>query len=153
MPRKKPFSPEAFQQIYSQVPKLTVEVIVQTEAGLVLTLRGAKSWPNQWHIPGCTLLYQEYIEDAIQRVAQEELSISVEKQKFLGYIEYPSEEKERGFGWSVGLVFLCITDCQLPDYNQEGEKIQVFDYVTDNKVEEQKAILSQVLSAFKVNDF
>ncbi len=149
MPRKKPFSPEVFKQLYSQVPKLTVEVIVKTEAGIVLTLRGAKSWHNQWHIPGCTLLYQEYIEDAIQRVAQEELSIAVKKQQFLGYIEYPSEEKERGFGWSVGLVFLCTTDCQLPDYNQEGEKIQVFDSVPENTVEEQKAILSQVLSSSK----
>ena len=145
MSRKKPFSPEQFKLLYSQVPRLVVELVVKAETGVVLTLRKDSAWNNLWHIPGGTVFYQEYIEDAIQRMAEEELSITVTKQRLLGYLEYSSEEKERGFGWSVGLVFLCVANSPLPSENQEGEKIQVFDYVPENTVEEHKKILSQVL--------
>ncbi|NES65306.1 MAG: NUDIX hydrolase [Okeania sp. SIO2D1] len=146
MSRKKPFSPEEFKLLYSQVPRLVVEVVVKTDLGVALTLRKDAAWNNLWHIPGGTVFYQEYIEDAIQRIAVEELSITVTKQQLLGYLEYPSEEKQRGFGWSVGLVFLCTPNSQLPTENQEGEKIQIFDYVPENTVEEHKKILTQVLS-------
>ncbi|MEB3339714.1 NUDIX hydrolase [Okeania sp.] len=145
MSRKKPFSPEEFQYLYSRVPRLVVEVVVKTEMGVVLTLRKDASWNNLWHIPGGTVFYQEYTEDAIQRIAKEELNISVTKQEFLGYLEYPSEVKQRGFGWSVGLVFLCTPNSPLPSENEEGEKIQFFDYIPDNIVEEHKKILNQVL--------
>ncbi|MGD1804984.1 NUDIX hydrolase [Dapis sp. BLCC M126] len=145
MTRKKPFSPEEFKLLYSQVPRLVVEVVVKTETGVVLTLRKDAAWNNLWHIPGGTVFYQEYIEDAIQRIAEEELNITVTKQQLLGYLEYPSEVKQRGFGWSVGLVFLCTANSPLPSENEEGERIQVFDYVPENIVEEHKKILNQVL--------
>ncbi|NET24885.1 NUDIX hydrolase [Okeania sp. SIO1I7] len=146
MSRKKPFSPEEFKLLYSQVPRLVVEVVVKTDLGVALTLRKDAAWNNLWHIPGGTVFYQEYIEDAIQRIAIEELSIKVTKQQLLGYSEYPSEEKQRGFGWSVGLVFLCTPNSPLPTENQEGEKISIFDYIPENIVEEHKKILTQVLS-------
>lgn len=146
MTRQKPFSYEEFKAIYSQVPRLVVEVVVQTENGIVLTLRKDTSWNNLWHLPGGTVFYKEYIEDAIQRISREELSIEVTKQKFIDYLEYPSEEKERGFGWSVGLAFLCTPNSPLPEYNQEGEKIQVFDSIPDNIVEEHKRLLTGIFS-------
>ena len=146
MSRKKPFSPEEFKLLYSQVPRLVVELMIKTETGVILILRKDAAWNNLWHIPGGTVFYQEYIEDAIQRIAIEELSITVRKQKLLGYLEYPSEQKERGFGWSVGLVFLCTPNSPVTRENQEGEKIKVFDYVPENIVEEHKKILHQVLS-------
>ena len=117
---------------------------MKTEIGVALTLRKDTAWNNLWHIPGGTVFYQEYIEDAIKRIAEEELSITVVKQKLLGYLEYPSEVKQRGFGWSVGLVFLCTTNSLLPSENQEGEKIQLFDYIPENIVEEHKNILNQL---------
>lgn len=146
MTRKKPFSYEEFKAIYSQVPRLVVEVVVQTEKGIVLTLRKDSSWNNLWHLPGGTVFYKEYIESAIKRIAREELSIEVTKQKFIDYLEYPSEEQERGFGWSVGLAFLCVPNSPLPEYNQEGEKIQVFDEIPDNIVAEHKQLLTGILS-------
>ena len=146
MTRKKPFSPEQFKLLYSQVPRLVVEIVVKTETGVVLTLRKDAAWNNLWHIPGGTVFYQEYIDDAVQRIAEEELNITVTKQQLLGYLEYPGEIKQRGFGWSVGLVFLCTANSPLPSENEEGEKIQVFDYVPENIVEEHKKILNQILS-------
>ena len=145
MPRQKPFSYEEFQAIYSRVPRLVVEVVVQTEKGIVLTLRKDASWNNLWHLPGGTVFYKEYIEDAIKRIAREELSVEVTKQRFLDYLEYPSEEQQRGFGWSVGLAFLCTPNSALPELNEEGEKIEVFDYIPENIVEEHKRLLAGIL--------
>ncbi|MDY7020084.1 MAG: NUDIX hydrolase [Cyanobacteriota bacterium] len=146
MTRKKPFTYEEFRVIYSQVPRLVVEIVVQMEQGIVLILRKDSSWNNLWHLPGGTVFYKEYIEEAIQRIAQEELSIEVTKQKFLDYLEYPSEEKERGFGWSVGLAFLCVPNSPLPEYNQEGEKIRIFDTIPENIVAEHRQLLAGILS-------
>lgn len=145
MPRQKPFSYEEFRAIYSQVPRLVVEIVVKAETGIVMTLRKDASWNNLWHIPGGTVFYKERIEDAVKRIAQEELSIEVTQRELLGYLEYPSEEKQRGFGWSVGLVFLCTPNSPLPEFNEEGEEIQIFNAIPENIVEEHKKLLTKVL--------
>lgn len=147
MSRKKPFSFEQFKTLYSQVPRLVVEIVVTTEKGIVLTLRDDEAWKNLWHIPGGTVFYQESVEDAVQRVAMEELGISVKIEKLLGYMEYPSEIIHRGFGWPVSLAFLCSSNSPIPDINEEGEKIQVFDYIPENTIPEHKEILKNVLQA------
>lgn len=103
----KPLTPEEFQSIYSKVPRLCVEVIVQTSEGILLTLRSLETYHGQWHMPGGTLAYQESIEGAVERIARSELGISVVMDSYLGYIEYLNEEQDRGFGCAVGLAFLC----------------------------------------------
>ncbi len=143
---KRPFSEEEFKQIYSKVPRITVEIVIQTDSGIVMTHRKQASWHNLWHIPGCTLYYQETIDNAIKRLADEELGISVIKQKFLQYIEYFSEQKYRGFGASIGLIFLCTTNDELPSVNEAGEVVDVFTNIPENIVPEHRIILKKILS-------
>jgi hypothetical protein len=66
----------------------------------------------------------------------------------IGYIEYPSEEKERGFGWSVGIAFVCspVDPVDEDVWRQKG--IEVFREVPENIIEEQKNIVKQVLSNY-----
>lgn len=141
-----PFTAEEFRTIYSKVPRVTVEVVIAHQGGIVLSLRKLESWKNLWHIPGGTILYKETVEQALQRIAREELNISIQIHELLGYIEYPSEEKERGFGWSVGLAFLCTTKDEIPQINDMGEEIQVFRSFPTNMVEEQRPIVEKALS-------
>jgi ADP-ribose pyrophosphatase YjhB (NUDIX family) len=105
--RKLPFTAEEFRSIYSRVPRLCVDLIIQNDQGVLLTLRQKHGWIGQWHFPGGTVFYQEGIDNAIKRIAQEELGIKVKVIKFLRYVEYFSEQQERGFGNSVSLVFVC----------------------------------------------
>lgn len=100
-------SEDEFNKIYSRVPRLCVDLVIRHEKGIVLTLRSLPTWYNQWHLPGGGVQYQESIAQAVDRKAQEELGIKVKIIKTLGYIEYPSEQKERGFGWSVSIAILC----------------------------------------------
>lgn len=144
--RHHPFSSEEFKAIYSRVPRLTVEVIVKLDNGVALIKRQEPSWHGQWHIPGGTVLYKETIEQAVKRLAQEELGIQVKMQSLIGYIEYPSEEKERGFGWSIGMAFFCeaVNEIDWEQWQKEG--IEVFENLPKNVVEEQRMILEKVLS-------
>ena len=97
MGNNKPFSHEEFKNIYSRVPRLCVELVVKTPEGVILSLRKLPSYRGKWHIPGGTVFYKEKVTDAVKRVAAEELGIEVSIRELLGYIDYDSEEKERGF--------------------------------------------------------
>ncbi|HYD35399.1 MAG TPA: NUDIX domain-containing protein [Vitreimonas sp.] len=143
--RSFPFTADEFKHIYSQVPRLTVEVVVMTTQGVILTWREESSWQNSWHIPGGTVYYQETLHDAVHRIAGEELGVEVEIEEQIGYIEYPSEEKERGFGWSVGIAFQCrlADEAELP--NLLSDKLNTFFELPSTIIEEQRAIIEKVL--------
>ena len=129
------------KNIYSKVPRLTVDLIIRMQGGIVLTLRSLPSYHNQWHFPGGTVLYGETIQQAVTRVAQDELGITVTMKGSLGYIEYPSEPKERGFGWSIALPILCDATPQELKINDEASKVEVFSTIPENTIAEQKEFL------------
>lgn len=141
MRSSKPLTAEEFEEIYSKVPRLCVEVILKTPEGIALTLRSLPTWHNKWHLPGGTVLYKETAEEAVQRVAQEELGISVIIEKLLGYIHYPSEEKERGFGWGIGLAFLCKPAEFNMRPNSDASEIKIFSSIPENMIMEQAEFL------------
>ena len=146
MNNDRPFSPEEFKAIFSKVPRLCVELVIKTPEGIILALRSLPTWSGQWHLPGGTVFYKEKIAHAIERIAKDELGISVNIQRLLGYIEYPSEEKERGFGSTVGMIFLCshnkVTD--IKPNNDEASEIKIFKELPPNIVEEHHKFLKSI---------
>lgn len=143
--RKQPLSHEEFETIYSKVPRVTVEVVITNAKGVVLALRQEPSWHGLWHIPGGTILSKETVHQALERIAYEELGVRVSVGEILGYIEYPSEEEEHGFGWSVGLAFHCQLASSVDQERWDREKIQFFTALPDNMLEEQQAVLELAL--------
>lgn len=79
---------EDFDYIYSKVPRLCVDLIVLIKQGIVLTKRLIPPYKGMWHIPGGTVLYGETLEEAVNRVADEELGVKVIIEKNLGFVEY-----------------------------------------------------------------
>lgn len=100
-----PLTAEEFSEIYSKVPRLTVELIVKTDAGLLMTLRSIEPYSGLWHIPGGTVYYGESVEQTIDRIAKRELNIKPVNPKFIGIIEYPSLVQS-GYGDPKGLAYL-----------------------------------------------
>lgn len=134
--------PKEFKSIYSKVPRLCVDLIIKTQGGVLLTLRSLPDWKGYWHIPGGTVRYKETLEQAVTRIAQEELHMSVEILKSLGYIEYPSEEKERGFGWSVSIPILCVPKSEEFSVGEGASEVKVFTELPDTMVPEQRTFLT-----------
>jgi len=101
-----PLSAEEFEQVFSRVPRLTVElVIVAGERGVLLALRDFGPCKGLWHLPGGTVRFGEPLVDAVRRVAKVELGVQARPGKLLGYIEYPSHYTN-GLDCPVGLAFL-----------------------------------------------
>lgn len=141
-----PLSESEFEEIYSRVPKATVELVVVAEDGVLLVKRSHKSWQGKWHIPGGTVFYGEKMTDTVNRVAKNELGVEVEVERCLGVVNYESEKKERGFGWSVAINLLCITRSQVPERNVDGEEVKAFKQMPENVIEEQKPVLAKILA-------
>jgi len=100
-----PLSQKEFDDIYSKVPRLTVEVIVKANDGNVyLTKRAINPCKGQWHLPGGTVRFGESLVDAVKRIAERELGIAVESLQNIGYIEYPSHYN-KGLDSPIGIVF------------------------------------------------
>lgn len=143
MNRSNPFTFKEFKYLYSKVPRLCVDLVIKSNNGILLTFRKKNGYENQWHIPGGTVFYREKLIDAAKRVAKEELGVNVTIQKFIGYIEYFSEEAERGFGYTVTLVFLCkLNDLKFVLDNQTS-KVGFFKIIPKNTIKEQKKFLNK----------
>ncbi len=137
----KRLSHKRFKEIYSRVPRLCVDIIVQTPRGIILTLRNIEPWKGYWHIPGGTVMYQESIEHAVKRVAKEELGVNVEIKTMVGYLEYPSERKMRSWGQSVCLEFLVKIKSGKLRGSRQGEKFGIFKKAPAKMIVEQKQFL------------
>ncbi len=99
-----PLSEREFWTIYRKVPRLTVEVVLVSERGVLLTRRDAEPCRGLWHLPGGTVRFGEPLTDAVARVARGELGISVDRAELLGYIEYPSHYNNN-LDSPVGIAF------------------------------------------------
>jgi ADP-ribose pyrophosphatase YjhB (NUDIX family) len=141
---KKPFSSQEFKKIYSQVPRLTVDLLIKTDKEILLVKRGIEPYKDQWHLPGGTVLYKESLDATISRIAHDELGVAVNNEGLIGYITYNSEELERGFGYTIGLVFQCTIQKGEIKLNDEGLKFGYFTTLPEVTVTEQKTFLLKI---------
>jgi ADP-ribose pyrophosphatase YjhB (NUDIX family) len=93
-----------YEEIFRRVPRLTAEVVVCSESGVLLARRTSGPCEGLWNLPGGTVRFAETLTDAVHRVALDEIGADVVIEDFLGYIEYPSHARQ-GLDWPVGLAF------------------------------------------------
>lgn len=81
--------PEAqFAAFLEQMPQCCVEVVLETDEGVLLTKRTNEPAKGEWFWPGSRLYKGEWLDDAAHRVAAEELGIDVELVDRLGVYEH-----------------------------------------------------------------
>ena len=145
MKSRKPFTRKEFKNIYSKVPRLSVDIVVIGPDGIALSLRSISPYRNQWHIPGSTVLYRESAAATAKRVARDELKLEIySNPRFLGYIEY-NEERQRGFGRSVSLVFLARLKSGTPAPDEDAAKAAFFLRLPKNMIRVQRKFLERHL--------
>jgi len=108
-----PLPQEEFEVIFSKVPRLTVEVVLLSTAGVLLARRELGPCAGLWSLPGGTVRYGERLVDAVSRIDRDELGCAVRVGQLLGYLEYPSH-LARDIDWPIGIAFRCdLVDSQI----------------------------------------
>lgn len=133
-----------FKHIYTRVPRLCVEVIIQNnKKEVLLTERNIEPLKGQWHIPGGTVLKNERLEDAVKRVAKEELGVTIKIGRMIGVIEY---NLKNYFSQPIGIVFLTkIVTQNIRNIctDKNSKKFGFFKIIPNNTVKEQKRFLAK----------
>lgn len=112
-----------FKSIFHQVPRLCVELAIIKKDKVLFTLRAIHPYQGKWHLPGGTVLFDESIDEAVQRVAHEELGVSVRIDKLLGYIDWYSETEYVG-NHAVSLVILVTPDSENFQLDRQASEYQ-----------------------------
>lgn len=99
----KRLSDEEYRFIFSRVPRLCVDLIIKKDNGFILTKRDIEPNRGTWHMPGGRLLHYESVAQAIERIAKQEVGVTVDVIKQIGYVEYLHDGE---FAHSVSLAFL-----------------------------------------------
>ncbi|GLZ42530.1 NUDIX domain-containing protein [Actinokineospora sp. NBRC 105648] len=136
-----PLSRSQFDEIYGRVPRLAVEVLVRTDAGILLTKRGIEPCLGQWHLPGGTVYFGESLTAAVRRVALNELRVVVAVGEQLGYVEYPHLHDGGYRGWPVGIVFAADIVEGVPGSSEQTEEVGYFTDLPVNTMVDQAAFL------------
>ena len=137
---------EVFDYIYRQVPRLCVEVLIVTSRGIILAKRLIPACAGMWHIPGGTVYHGEKLEEAVIRIADDELGVYINIKKMIGVIQYP-KLCEKKSSHPVGIVFLCELKSEEQKFRGsfQAEDIEAFRIIPDDTVPEQKIFLDEFL--------
>jgi len=143
-----PLAQDEFDRIFSRVPRLTVELVIAScDRGVLLALRDFGPCKGLWHLPGGTVRFGEPVIEAVERVARDELGITVGVGELIGYIEYPSHYNN-GLDSPVGLAFRArMSASEAHDPRELQSQCAWFTSLPDNMHEEQKAFLARHLDS------
>ncbi len=130
-----------FQYIYSRVPRLCVDLVVTTGQGVVLTRRKIPPYIGMWHTPGGTVMKGETLAEAVQRVAQDEIGVTVRIKKLIGILDILRDGNTGRHTVSVNFEVSSFSDCF--KLNNQADKIKVFAKYPGNMILHQKRFLEK----------
>lgn len=124
--QKLPF--EEFKFIFSRVPRICIEVIIQTKEGVLLTLRDIEPFKGYWHIPGGGLLIGEKIIAAVHRITQEETGLKIKVIRQLPILEYVNlrSSNKSGYSHAISIPFLVAPISKRIQGNTQATEIKFF---------------------------
>ena len=82
---------EVWSDIVEHVPIPSVDLLVLTDEGLLLAKRQNKPAKGEWFVPGGRIQKGESLEEAVHRVAREELGVGVVIEEELGAYDHRYE--------------------------------------------------------------
>jgi 8-oxo-dGTP diphosphatase len=94
---------EARELAVPETPKLTVDVVIPSERGVVLIRRGSDPFQGQWALPGGFVEVGETVEEAAVREVAEETGLAVELARLVGVYSDPNRDPR---GHNVSVAFL-----------------------------------------------
>ena len=136
---------KTFKSIYSIVPRLTIDLVIKSAEGIVLSKRDIPPAKGMWHLPGGTVYYSETHEQAARRIALDETGLRVKTTKLLGTIEYLPEKYSLGHATSI-VYLVKITSGKLRGSFQ-AEQLDFFKSIPKNTIPEAAKFLKLNLAS------
>lgn len=127
-----------FMEIYSKVPRLCLDFLIQTDEGILLTQRTIPPGVGFWHLPGVTVLFDEFLMDAIKRGVKEELGLKVKNVEFLKVIDWYKGNFD--LGHTISLVYKVGVEPGTIKLNSEATKFGFFKIPPEYTMDEHKAL-------------
>lgn len=87
-------SANEWRTIVKNVPIVSVDLVVLDDGGVVLGKRQNRPAKGEWFVPGGRVYKHERLEDAVHRIAREELGVKVEIVERLGAYEHLYHDAE-----------------------------------------------------------
>ncbi|WP_144924298.1 GDP-mannose mannosyl hydrolase [Halorubrum salsamenti] len=128
-------SEKDWETIVQNVPIVSVDLVVKRSDGIVLGKRTNEPAKGEWFVPGGRVLKSETRVEAVHRIAEEELRITVEVTESLGAFEHCYETSdvdgvETKHYLANGYVVEVDSGKIQPD--DQHEEIQVFESAPDS---------------------
>lgn len=118
----KRLSEKEFFYIYHKVPRAGVDIVIRNSDGVLLAKRTISPFKGQWCLPGGTILFREPVEQAVCRIAQNELGVKIKIVKHLGIIDYLRD----GYKHTVSNAFLAKVESGNPQSREQAEEVKFF---------------------------
>ena len=122
--------PNEWQTIVANVPIVSVDLVVKQQDGVLLGKRTNPPAKGEWFVPGGTVFKNERLEDAVRRVAQDELGCDVDIVDFLGTYEHfydTSEVDGVGSKHYLANAFLVEPLSPVEPADSQHERLRVFE--------------------------
>ena len=84
----KPIPADEWETVVRNVPLVSVDLVVETDSGVVLGKRENEPAKDEWFVPGGRVHKHEGLTDAVHRIAGDELGIPVTIERQLGVYEH-----------------------------------------------------------------
>ena len=107
-----------------ETPKLMVDVVIPSEAGIVLVRRGSEPFRGQWALPGGFVEVGETVREAAVREAAEETGLAVEVSRLVGVYSDPARDPR---GHNVSVAFLARVLSGQMKVSSDAAEVDVLD--------------------------
>ena len=121
--------------VVSNVPVVSVDLLVRTPAGVLLLERANEPARGEWFVPGGRVRKGERLAEAVHRVAREELGVEVAVESRLGVYEHLYDEADvpgAGGKHYIAVGFVVRTDAAEFDLDDQHGDARAFETPPDD---------------------
>lgn len=129
MGQKNSIPQHEWKVIIQNTPLVSVDLVVQYDKQVILGKRTNEPAKGEWFVPGGCVSKHERLEDAVHRIAKEELGIAVTIDRQLGVYEHfyeVAEMEDVGGKHYVSIAYLVTAKEKQSRSDNQHEDIQLF---------------------------
>ncbi|WP_135664245.1 NUDIX domain-containing protein [Halorhabdus rudnickae] len=121
--------------IVASVPIVSIDLVVKTGAGVVLARRTNEPASGEWFVPGGRVRKGERLQEAVHRVAEEELDADVTIEASLGAYQHfyrTADVEDAGGKHYLANGFVVRTDSETFALDDQHDAVDIFETPPDD---------------------